>query len=144
VAKTLLHRLFGTGKVPRDVVSRLNREGVLLIDEGIGGSVTFRNYRGPGRYHGWRRTWFTGSLVVSRRRLLAFAFSRPLIGVAWDDENISGLECSQDSPGRICFRFEAADFQPDCSGKVELRFATEKAYEFHQLVNRKARPAGRH
>ncbi len=40
MSKTLLHRLFRVGGIPRDARDRIRREGIVLQDEGIGGSVT--------------------------------------------------------------------------------------------------------
>ena len=62
---TLLHRLFGAGRVPEDRLAAFQAEGIVLFDEGIGGALTLRNFRAPGRYSGWRRSWFMGSVVLT-------------------------------------------------------------------------------
>ena len=48
MAKSLLYRLFGVGKLSKEVVDNLNREELLLMDEGIGGSMTYRDFHAPG------------------------------------------------------------------------------------------------
>jgi hypothetical protein len=48
MAKTLLYRLFGVGKISWQLSSTLKVEGIVLLDEGISGSVTYLNFRAPG------------------------------------------------------------------------------------------------
>ncbi len=72
MAKTLSYRLFGVGKVPRQLSATLQSEGILLLDEGIAGSVTYLDFRAPGRRSNWRRQWFTGAIALTRVRLIAF------------------------------------------------------------------------
>lgn len=45
----------------------LAAEGIVLEDEGVSGSVTFRDFRAPGRRYSLRKSWFLGSLVVTGR-----------------------------------------------------------------------------
>lgn len=56
MSKTLLYRLFGLGGIPQDAVDQIEKEGVVLQDEGIRGSVTFKRFRAPGKYYGWSGT----------------------------------------------------------------------------------------
>ncbi len=68
-----------------------------MLDEGISGSLTFRNFRAPGSFYGRRWSWFTGSLVLTRKRFVAFTFFprfNPIIDVQLDDERLAHLRCS--------------------------------------------------
>lgn len=47
MAKTFLYRLFGYGKLPPYTRRQLEHEGIVLRDEGISGSATYRNFRSP-------------------------------------------------------------------------------------------------
>lgn len=60
---TMLYRLFGVGKFPASVMSELTQEGIVLSDEGVPGSATYRNFRAPHRRSSWRRTAFTAESV---------------------------------------------------------------------------------
>jgi len=133
--KTILYRIFGLGKIPKDSVSQVHIEGIVLSEEGIGGSVTYRNFRAPGRYSGWQRSWFTGSLVLTRKHFLAFRYSKPVIGVAWDDERIKKLNCSLKSNNTLSIRFDASTFNDDWSGEIEVRFSTPRARSFLEKIN---------
>jgi hypothetical protein len=130
MGKTLLYRLFGLGKVPRGILPNLEREGIVLLDEGISGSVTFRNFRAPGRRHSWKRSWFTGSLVLTGKRLAAFAFSKTIIDVSLDDDRINELRFSLDGETTLCVLFDPSAFHEDWSGTLEFRFSTPLARLF--------------
>ncbi len=127
MSKTLLYRLFGAGAVPRDAREQIQREGVVLQDEGIGGSVTLKKYRAPGRYHGWKRSWFSGSIVLTQEHFLAFKYSRPIIGIAWDEERFEELNVRLEKGDTLCVTFDASAFQESASGTVEVRLKTPLA-----------------
>jgi hypothetical protein len=139
MGKTFLYRFFKLGAVPADAVPHIQREGVLLQDEGIGGSVTYRKYRSAGRYHGWSRKWFSGSIVMTREHFLAFRFSKQVIGVSWKHEKLAALRCALEGDNGLCVNFEASDFADDCSGEVNVRFTTHLAREFLQIIEQHTR-----
>ena len=134
MSKTLLYRLFGIGKIPAHAVQQIRREGVLLQDEGIGGSVTFRNFRAPGKRYGWRRTWFSGSVVLTREHFLAFKYSQPVVGVSWNDVKLNKLNCYVDQSDRLCVEFDASTYHQGWSGNITVRFSTPLARAFLQKI----------
>jgi hypothetical protein len=135
--KTLLHRLFGWGRIPKRYASALHDEGIVLLDEGIGGSITLRQFRAPGRRHHWKRNWFTGSIVLTKRTFAAFAFFKPIVYAPLDHENISQLSCTLQGRGILLVKFDASAFNDKRSGTIECRFKTSKAEMFlHWLTNR--------
>jgi hypothetical protein len=138
MGKTLLHRLFGLGKIPGRISPGLEQEGIVLLEEGIGGSVIFRNFRAPGKRYSWRRSWFTGSLVLTRKRLAAFAFSKPLIDVPLGDDRIGELRCSLEGEAILCVRFDPSAFYEGWSGQVECRFSTPRARSFLEQIQERA------
>ncbi len=135
--KTLLYRLFRSGEIPGDTRSQILKEGVILQDEGIPGSITYRNFRAPGRYSGWKRSWFSGSIVLTRKHFLAFAYSKPVIGVAWSEDKVKQLECTVEDRNRLCIKFNAGTFSQDWSGNMEIRFSTPHAHTFLREIRRK-------
>jgi hypothetical protein len=140
MSKTLLHRLFGFGSVPKAMKPILDQEGIVLLDEGIGGSITFRNFRAPGKRYGYRKNWFTGSLVITELRFAGFAFSRPVINVPLEGAHSSKLECSLEKERTILrVAFDSADFHEDWSGAIECRFRTPKARQFLERIETSTR-----
>ena len=137
MSKSLLYRLFKSGTIPKSARSQILKEGVLLQDEGIRGSITFKNFRAPGRYHGWKRSWFSGSVVLTRKHFLAFGFSSSLIGIAWDDARIKELDCSIEKKNTLCIRYDASTFNEDWSGTIECRYSSPHAHEFLRIIKQK-------
>ena len=110
----------------------------MLCEEGIGGSVTFRRFRAPGKRYSYRRTWFSGSIVLTQEHFLAFQFSQPVIGVPWTDPRIKELFCRLDDHKTICVEFDASTFNDDWSGDIEVRFSTPQASSFPAIIEQKS------
>ena len=126
MAKALLYKLFGVGKIPKAMLPVLEREGIVLQDEGLSGSATFKNFRAPGKRYSFRRTWFIGSIVITQQRVAAFSFSRPIINLPLTHEQLKKLRCSLKDESILCIAFDAAAFYEDRSGSVEYRFSTSQ------------------
>jgi hypothetical protein len=127
MSKSILYRLFGIGKIPAQYQTALTGEGVILSDEGIKGSVTYRNFRSPTRYSNWKRQWYPASIALTNTRLLAFAYSNPIIDVPLTDERFRQMQFSLEDAGTLLVAFDASLFYDDWSGTIEYRFQTPQA-----------------
>jgi hypothetical protein len=127
MGKTLLYRLFGLGKVPKSIALELESEGMILVEEGIGGSVSFKNFRGPGKRHTWRKYWFSGSLVMTSKRVIAFAFWKRIFSFPLDNPGLKKLSVEAENANSLCISFDVSDFHSDMFGQVAYRFATPHA-----------------
>src|SRR5262245_55038884 len=107
--KTFLYRLFGIGKIPAPLMSELNNEGILLLDEGVRGSVTYRNFRAPGKRSNWRRQWFTAAIALTKIRLLALSYANPMINVPVADERMRAMRYSLEAGVVLCIGFDAGE-----------------------------------
>jgi len=130
MAKTLLYRLFGLGKTPAQLMTTLESEGILALDEGIKGSVTYRDFRAPGKYSAWRRQWFTGSIILTRARLVSLQSLSQAIDVPLTDERIRSMRISVEKEDTLLIAFDPSLFHPDWSGTIEYRFRTAEAKAF--------------
>ena len=130
ITKSLLYRLFGWGALPLAARARLEVEGIALLDEGVPGSVSLRNFRKPGRYSGYRCNWFSGSIVLTRHRIAGFAFSRPVIDLPLSSPAISQLQCSVERGKRLSIEFDVSVFHDGWSGHSNVRFKTPLAVQF--------------
>ena len=136
MSQSILYRWFGMGSIPKAMRPILEGEGIVLADEGLGGSITLKNFRAPGRYSSWRRNWFTGSLVLTQLRFAGWAFSRPVINVPRTSDKLSLLTSSLEKDGSVLvIGFEASDFHDDWSGSIECRFRTDQASRFLASVS---------
>jgi len=136
MAKTLLYRLFGVGKIPAEWRATIESEGIVLMDEGIGGSVTYRDFRSPRRRASWKKSAFSGAIALTRTRLLGLQFSRVVINVPLDDDRLRQMQFSVEGEDRILIAFNANLFHDDWSGTIEYRFRTEQASAFLKALSK--------
>jgi len=127
VSKTLLYRLFGVGKMPAQFRATLESEGIVLFDEGIASSVTYHDFRAPGKRFSWRRQAFSASIAITKVRLVALQYSSPAINVPFSDERIRGLRISVEGDDTLLVAFDPSLFHNDWSGAMEYRFHTSQA-----------------
>jgi len=131
--KSLFFRLFGLGKIPADQLLTLRQEGLLLLDEGVTGFVTYKNFRSPGRISSWRRKGLIASIAITNVRLLAVSLSNPLIDIPFSDPRFGSINFSQ-VKGALCISFDPSLFHHNWSGTIEYRFRTSMAQHCLNLV----------
>ncbi len=127
MTKALLYRLFGVGKLPAAAAQALAQEGIILSDEGIGGSVTYRNFRRPGRFSNYRKVGLVTAIVVTNKRLAAFSGNEAVVDVEFGDPRIGQISFSVEPNGALLAAFDASLFHDDWSGNLEYRFRTPLA-----------------
>ena len=132
--KSLFFTLFRWGRVPKKALPALESEGIVLLDEGLRGSITLRNFRAPGRIHSLKKSILVGSLVITGQRFAGFAFSKPLINIPLHDDRLRALELSVPSDGLLRIVFDASVFDLQQSGTVKCRYHTGHALEFLEHV----------
>src|SRR5215472_8927871 len=94
MGKTWAYKLFRVGRIPAQLKAQFESEGVLLQEEGISGSTTYRNFHRPGVYFGWRREWYSASLTITRTRVVGLAYSSRIINVPRTDTRLQRIEIS--------------------------------------------------
>lgn len=130
MSKSLLYRLFGVGKIPEHLAAQLKSEGIVLLDEGIKGSVTYLNFSSPTRYCNWKREWYAASIVLTQTRLFALRFSQTIVNVPLNDNRLRSIQFSLETNGILLLALDAGLFRQDWSGKLEYRFRTEHGHSF--------------
>jgi len=130
MSKTYLYRFFGIGGMPDTFRSEAEREGIVVFDEGIPGTVTYINFRGGGRYSNWKRQWYSSSIVLTKTRLLALRLRHPIFDVACDDARLKQIEFSLEGDETLLAAFDASLFNRDWLGRIEYRFRTPFAAKF--------------
>jgi hypothetical protein len=122
-------------KVAAVYKAQLQPEGIVLFEEDVKGSMTFRNFRSPGRYDSWRKVLITSLVALTKTRLLALKGSSPIINVPFTDERLRQMKFSLEGEKTLLVAFDANLFQPDWSGEIEYRFHTTQAQEFLQKLS---------
>ena len=135
MAKTIFYRLFGLGKMPEQFKATLNSEGILLFDEGIKASVTYLDFRAPGKRFGWRRQRFSACIALTQVRLVALQYSNPAINVPFTDDRIRRLRLSIEGDETLLVAFDPNLFHHDWSGTMEYRFRTSQAKAFLKMLH---------
>jgi len=134
VKKTLTYRWFRLGAIPKAVRPVIESEGIVVADEGMPGWFIARKVKGPRRRFWHRRAGFSGSLVVTSKRILGFAYAKPQINVAVNDPKTAGMFAQVHEPDSLSLSFESSLFNDQWSGVIEFRFRTEKARQFHEAL----------
>lgn len=134
MSKTLFYRFFGLGKVPKSDRAIIEQEGIVLLEEGISGTVRFKNFRAPGKRYSYRVNWFSGSLVITEKHFLGFTTFRIVIGVPLDDPHMKDLYLSMLKDNVISIRFDASVFHEGWQGEIECRYTTPKAPLFYERL----------
>jgi hypothetical protein len=138
----LRRALLGDGRLPDDLRAQLSAEHLVLIEEGLSGSITYRGFRGPGRRSSFEKTAFAGAIAISSLRVVVWiSRGKPMdagkhLDVPFADDRMRGLEVVAERPDRVCIAYDPAAFNPQTSGRVELRLRTPKAAEIVRLMNR--------
>jgi hypothetical protein len=129
--------LIGSGRLPVQVRALLATEGMVLLDEGLSGSITYRDYRAPGTYSSFRKVAVSGAIVVTGERLVVWAAKGKAIDVGLRDPLRAAVAVipSGNPPDAMTFRYDAATFSPDRSGTVEIHFRTAAASAIIHLLN---------
>src|SRR6266480_2837346 len=116
MTRSLLYRLFGAGKISDPLLSQLQSEGLVALEEGVKGSATFRNFRKPGMRSFYRRQWCTASIALTKKRLFAQWYSNTIVDLPLDDKRIQAMHFSlEGSDSVFCIGFDASLFHRDWS-----------------------------
>jgi hypothetical protein len=146
--KTLAYMLFKIGRIPIALMKELQSEVIEVYDEGIHCSLTFKNFKAPGRRETWRRIWFGGAIALTASRLVALSGTRfttgialsddggRLINVPTDDDRFRLMSVSLDKPDRLVIAFDASLFHHDWSGELEYRFRTQQAQHLLEAIKK--------
>ena len=134
-----LRRLFmRTGEFSEEMRAQLVAEGVVVMEENLPASITWRHYRAPGRRYGYRRMGTRGSVALTTERLVVWGAGHPQIDVPLRHPLVRAIEASVDQPGRLLLAFDAHEFHDNTSGRIEVRLKTEQAERLVELVNQAA------
>ena len=141
--KTLSYRLFGLGGISTRECMLIEAEGVVIADEGMPGRLVMHRVAGPGRGYRGRIEGFSGFLVITRRRILAYSYRKRQINIGVDDPRLPDLYVRLPSPDTLAVSFEASLFREGWSGVMEFRFCTDKALSFHEALRQLGLREGR-
>lgn len=129
--KNLLFRFFGFGAIPKKIRPVLESEQIVVLDEGMSGKLIMRDVRGPGKHYIKRSESFSGCLVITKKRIIAYTFGKSQISISIDDPKISNIYVLVPKTDTLSVSFESSVFREEWRGTFEYRFNTDKAKQFY-------------
>jgi len=145
--KTLSYPLFGLGGFSDAVRQAMEQEGIVVLDEGMGGWWVTKRVTGPAKYDRYRREGFSGCLAVSKDQVLCYAYKKRQFHFATDDPRIRDLYVDAPADDWLCISSESSKFREQWQGVMAYHFRTEKAFAFRSALldigARRGRAAGK-
>lgn len=132
--KTLLYRLFGFGSIPKKLRPALEREGVIVSDEGIGGLLVLKHVNGPRKRYRHRTEAFSGCLVVTKSRVICYTYGKRQINISVEDPKLVNLYVNTTNEQKLFLSFESSNFRTGWEGVIEFRFNTDKVFLFYDTL----------
>lgn len=132
--KTILYRLFGCGSIPKKLLPVLEQEGIVILDEGMGGWFITKHVDGPGKRYRHRSEGFTGCLAITKARVVCYTYAKRQINIAVQDSKIAKLYVDTPKENTFSLSFEASDFREGWKGVIEFRFNTDKYLLFRDAL----------
>ena len=137
--------LLGKGTLKPSLRAELESEGLVLIEEGLVGSIKYSNFKAPGKRFKGKTTGECLGLGISERRLALYCRSGrgKLIDQPFTEPRLSAIGVSLDGEDRVAFLidYDRADV-PRVSGQMTIRARTPNAARIvEELTSRLPRPA---
>lgn len=135
----ILARLFlGDGKLSPAVRDELEAEGLVLVAEGIPGSVRYQRFKAPGRRHHGKVVPQRFGLGISEHRFVVHCRSgrTELMDSAFGKAELSALELVLESAGNLVLRVDYdALAHPGVSGELAIHLKTPEAAAITEQLN---------
>lgn len=133
--KSWFYKIFGVGKIRETLLNELKGEEIIASDEGIKSTLTYINFRAPGRYSNWKRRWFSGAIILTKKRLVLQQYSQPVINILLTDERFQKIKVSLETEDGLLFEFEPHLFLENSTGNIEWRCRTPYAKIINERLN---------
>jgi hypothetical protein len=136
--------LLGNGKLRPELRKELESEGLVLIEEGLPGSVRYTHFKAPGRrFHG-KVTPERMALAISRKRFVVYCKSgrAKLADSPFTSPNLRGVGVSLDGDDRVVIRIDYDKLDVErVSGQVALHARTSNARRVVDELRARLAPA---
>ena len=122
--------LLGNGTLQPTLRAALESEGVVLIEEGLVGSIRYSNFRAPGKRFKGKITGECFGLGISEQRLAIYCRSGrvKLIDQPFTEPRLSAIDVSVEDDDRVSLRIDFdRGVAPKVSGQMTIRARTSNA-----------------
>lgn len=120
----------GNGKLDPKVRAALESEGLVLVEEGLRGSVRYRRFRAPGRRHHGKVTGERIALAITEERFVVYcrSGSTALIDSSFANPRLSVVDVALQGIDSVSIRidYDRADL-PKVSGEITIVVSSPNA-----------------
>ncbi len=132
--------LLGNGTLRPKLRSELESEGLVLVEEGLAGSIRYKHFKAPGRRHHGKVRLERFGVGISEKRLAVYCRSgrTKLVDTAFSDPRLSALSVSLDDPETVAILldFDKAEV-PKVSGEITIELKTPNAATVVEQLQRR-------
>jgi hypothetical protein len=139
----MLGRLFmGSGRFKEPLREELATEGIELIEEGIGGSIRYTNFKAPGRRFDGKVQPHRFALALTGRRIVLYCRSgrAELFDSPWGSPNFAWLDMEVAVGGErlvLIVDYDRAG-EPGLAGQVAIHLKTPNAEQIKEQIEARA------
>ena len=115
--------LLGDGTLRPQLREALEAEGLVLIEEGLSGSVRYKRFKAPGRYHNGKITPERMGIAISEQRLVVYCRSGrvKLLDTEFSNPRLSAVTVELKDDDAIAIRVDYDQLDvPRVSGEVTI------------------------
>ena len=119
--------LLGGGKLKPELREALESEGLVLIEEGLSGSVRYTHFKAPGKRFNGKVTPMRMGIGISEERFVVHGQAK-LIDSPFSAPNFDWVDVGLHSEDKVSFQvdYDRADVK-NVSGQIEIRAKTPNA-----------------
>lgn len=132
--------LLGNGTLSPRLKATLESEGLVLLEEGLPGSLRYQHFKAPGRRHHGKVRAERFGIGISQERVAVYCRSgrTKLVDTPFSDPRLSALGVSLEGQEEVVFTldFDRADV-PRVSGVIEIRSQTSNAPTIVEQLKRR-------
>ncbi len=135
----------GDGALKPELRAALESEGVVLVEEGLPGSITYEHFKAPGRRHHGKVVGEGLGLGFSEQRLALYCRSGSvkLIDKPFTEPQLSALEVSLERDDTVALRIDYDRAAvPKVSGQMTSRAVTLNAASVVEQLSARLGPQG--
>ena len=127
MSKSILYRLFGLRKVPKETRNRLENEGIIFDEEGTSCALAYRKFRGPRNYSGRGfEGGAVGTLIITKQTFYV-QFPYMILCDQPIDKAVQYLELELKGSAKLVMKFGVEKLFNQSTGELTCYWRTEKA-----------------
>ena len=123
--------LLGTGELPAEVRAQLEGESLVLVEEGLSGSVRYSHFKAPGKRFNGKVTAERMGFGISEKRVVVYCRSGrvELIDSAFSSPRLAAVEVTLADEHKLDIRIDYDEMpdSADVSGEITVRIKTPRA-----------------